>query len=80
MCVYAPTISTYVCVSLFLSHLSLSVQTVLGGGGVCGGGVVRQGASSIRSQPTVHKVLQLSGYAAGESCVYPGVSARVQTG
>lgn len=34
---------------LFLSHLCLSVRSVLGGGGVCGGGVVGQGAPAARS-------------------------------
>lgn len=61
------------CVRLHL--ISLSVQAVLGGGGVCGGGVVRQGAPAASSGPTVQQVLQLSGHAAGESCVNPWVGA-----
>lgn len=37
------------CVSRSPAHQSLSVQAVLGGGGVCGGRVVRQGAPASRS-------------------------------
>lgn len=47
---------------------------------MCGGGVIRQGAPATRSGPTMQKVLQLSGHAAGEGCVDPWVGARVQTG
>lgn len=56
-----------------LSHQSLSVQAVLGGGGVRGGGVIRKGAPAAGSRPTLQQALQLSGHAAGESCVDPWV-------
>lgn len=69
-----------VSVCLFPSYQSLSVQAILGGGGVCGGGVIGQGAPAARSRPTLQQILQLSGNAAGESCVDPRVGARVQTG
>ncbi len=74
-------VSTHACLFRHVSACqSPSVQAVLGGGGVCGGGVVVQGAPAARSRPTVQQVLQLSGHAAGESCVDPWVGARVQTG
>lgn len=37
---------TYVAACLLPPHQSLSVQAVLGGGGVRGGGIVRQGAAA----------------------------------
>lgn len=74
MCTHA-RLFKHVSVCLFLSHHSLSVQTVLGGGRVCGGGVVWQGTSAATSRPTLQQVLQLSGHAAGESCVDPRVGA-----
>lgn len=57
-----------------------SVLSVLGAGGVCGRGVVGQGAPAAESCPTVDQVLELCGYTAGESRVDPRVGARVQTG
>lgn len=38
-----------VSVCLFPSYQSLSVQAILGGGSVCGGGVIVQGAPAARS-------------------------------
>lgn len=64
----------------FPSRRSLSVQAVLGGGGVRGGGVVVQGAPAARPRPTLQQVLQLSGHAAGERRVDPRVGARVEAG
>lgn len=61
--------------SQVLSHQSLSVQAVLSGGGVCGGGVIWQRASAAWSGSTVQQVLQLSGHAAREGYVDPRVGA-----
>lgn len=62
------------------SHQSLSVQAVLGGRGVCSGGVIGQRAPAAGSGPAVQQALQFSGHAAGEGCIDPWVGARVQTG
>lgn len=67
----------YVTVRLLPSYQSLSVQAVLGGGGVRGGGVVRQGAAAAGPRPAVQQILQLSGHAAGERRVDPRVGAGV---
>lgn len=58
----------------------LSVLGVLGGGGVCGCGVVWQGAPAANSRPTAEQVLKLSGHAAGKRRVDPRVGARIQAG
>lgn len=57
-----------------------SIQAVLGGGGVRGGGVVRQRAPAARSGATLQQVLQLPGHTAGERSVDPRVGARVEAG
>lgn len=69
-----------VTVCLFPSRRPLSVQAVLGGGGVRGGGVIVQGAPAARARPTLQQVLQLHGHAARERCVDPRVGARVEAG
>lgn len=75
-----PRIAEYIAACLLPSRWSLSVQAVLGGGGVRGGGIVGQGAAAAGPRAAVQQVLQLSGDAAGERRVDPRVGAGVQAG
>lgn len=57
------------------------VDTVLGGDWcVCGGGVVGQRATAWGGHVASQQSKQLTGHAAGKSCVDPGIRAWVQAG